>query len=299
MAMRIAHESAADEHRESIQFIFNHLAQDNIISALDESNNLYLALSLQTAANTCILRFLPLGRTPAADTAAPAAAPTDLIHFTVPRPSVRRFASAMIRDAGSWASGTLRASVMMRVGYGEDDASVMLPVAHITEIDLPMASILQEGDVPDMQSRVSMQVVSIGPAELDGSTSYITDLSNVHAVDTNTDQATDNTEALVQSLINPTITGLPASTTAEPLVERLQSSFANVVVYHSVECRMVTVSSPCLNAEGCMDLHFLQVPDVVANTLLSISVSISPDVILQSVSGYFSDGVIVGNELYS
>jgi len=299
MALRIADENAADETRESIQFIFNNIAQDNVISALGDSDNLYLAFSMETANDTHTLRFLPLVRTPAADTAGPA----DLVHFTVPRPSVRRFASAMLREGGSWTSGTMRASVMMRVGYGHDDASVMLPVAQITDVALPIPSILQEEDVPDVHSRVSMDVVSIGPANPNTSTESVTDLSNTHFTETDAEESLDSTESLVQSMIDPTSTGVHVPLEAEPFIEpllaRMQSSFANVVMHPAVSCRVTSVSVPCDNTEGCMTLRFLQVPDVVTYTLLSVSMSVSPDAIMQSVSGYFSSGVIIDNESYS
>ena len=138
-----------DQEEESVRFIAENVVDDSMQTVLGSADAYFLALSVQQADGNTMVRFLPLLRTSSNEQVLE----ENTLQYMVPRASIRRFSAAVSlfmaggaavapgsdgTSTGTSTSTRMQSSVMLRIAYGREGESIMIPIAQVVDINLPV-----------------------------------------------------------------------------------------------------------------------------------------------------------------
>ena len=304
-----------DQEQESMQFIAENVVDDSMQTVMGSVDAYFLALSVQQADESTMVRFLPLQRTSSNEQVLE----ESVLRFMVPRASISRFSSAVSSfitndaavaprgdDTNMSTSTRMQTSIMLRIAFGRDGESIMIPVAQIVDINLPV-----------LTPRAAVQQAAPAPMAFDNGLEDAAAVLGVAYVNTTAGAHTSHVARsgvplepitfpepadvapmqpefahhTASSAPDPRQTLHPVATPSPPLCPSPQvgphRSF-DAVPNAAEPQRSSAIYAPCVGATGEMAMQFYRFAGVGTNTLLSMGLSVDLLGVLRTTSQYLS-----------
>lgn len=296
-----------DQEQQSMQFIAENVVDDSMQTVIGSVDAYFVALSVQRVDGSSMVRFLPLLRTSSNEQVLE----ENILRYMVPRASIRRFSAAVssfmtadaAQDGGDTSMSTstsMQSSILLRIAFGDDGESIMVPVAHVVDINLP---VLAPGAALQQAAPAAMAFdngLEDSPTELGMA---FVNTSHVH-VGVGTwggvgehQQGAHHTHVARGVPLEPVAVSSTTRHTREPehtahaVSPTAEHPAAGALLSASMPSRSSAVSAPCVDATGELTMDFYRFSGVGSDTLLSMTFSVDLLSVLRTTSHYLSSSI--------